>query len=79
MVVASSEPFVAGLTEDAQELCLSPGDYVFTIYDVYADGMCCDWGDGSYSVTTNDEVTIAEGGEFGPSKSTLFTLPTATS
>ena len=79
VVVASSEPFVAGLTEDAQELCLSPGDYVFTIYDVYGDGMCCDWGDGSYSVTTNDEVTIAEGGEFGPSESTLFTLPTATS
>ena len=46
------------------------------IYDVYQDGMCCAWGEGSYSVTTIDEEVIGEGAEFGPSESTAFTLPT---
>ena len=112
VIVKSSQPYDTGLTEDAQEVCLPAGDYVFTIYDVYQvstiilyvvnyhcyfecknnlpslfqlalstiyqDGMCCDWGEGSYSVTTNnEEVILAEGGEFGPSESTDFTFPTA--
>mmetsp|Transcript_6830 Transcript_6830/g.15608 ORF Transcript_6830/g.15608 Transcript_6830/m.15608 type:complete len:1626 (-) Transcript_6830:1186-6063(-) len=77
VIVASSPPYASGLTQDAQELCLPPGDYVFTIYDVYADGMCCKWGEGSYSVTTINEEVIGGGAEFEASESTSFTLPTA--
>lgn len=76
-IVVSSPPFAPGTTEDTQELCLPPGDYVFTIYDVYGDGMCCNWGEGSYRVVaTNNQVVIKEGGQFGPSESTAFSLPT---
>lgn len=74
-VVASSSPFADGVTEDVQELCLPEGDYVFTIYDAYGDGLCCEWGEGSYSVRTDEEDIIAEGAEFGPSESREFTLP----
>jgi len=74
-VVVQSTPYTNGLTEIEEELCLPQGDYVFTIYDVYQDGMCCKWGEGSYSVTTTNLAVIKEGGEFGPSESTSFSLP----
>ena len=37
VVVASSPPYVAGLSQDVQELFLPAGSYVFTIYDVYGE------------------------------------------
>lgn len=74
-IVAESPAFAPGTTDDKQELCLPAGnDYVFTIYDVYQDGMCCKWGEGSYTVTSNGQV-IKQGGEFGASESTTFSLP----
>ena len=51
---------------------LSPdGDYTFTIYDTYGDGICCGYGNGSYSLTSGAEV-VASGGNFGSSSATLF-------
>jgi len=29
--------------------CLSPGDYKFTIFDSFNDGICCKFGEGAYS------------------------------
>ena len=79
VIVASSSPVAADAKEDTQEVCLPAGDYVFTIYDVYGDGMCCQWGEGKYTVTTvplqSSNVVIAEGAEFAASESTSFTLP----
>ena len=37
--------------------------YSFIIYDSYGDGMCCMFGDGSYSVTDASGNTITSGGE----------------
>lgn len=37
------------------------GCYVFIINDAYADGICCQYGDGSYSVSY-DNVVIGSGG-----------------
>ena len=31
--------------------CLADGCYDFTIYDTYGDGICCGYGNGSYTVT----------------------------
>lgn len=50
-------------------ICLS-----FTIYDSYGDGICCSWGQGSYSVTYNGQV-VASGGEFQFEESTDFNCP----
>ena len=53
--------------------CFScPGiQYEFTIFDAFSDGMCCTYGEGSYSVTLNGEV-VASGGDFGASETTAF-------
>jgi len=79
VIVASSSPVAADAKEDTQEVCLPAGDYVYTIYDVYGDGMCCQWGEGKYTVTTvplqSSNVVIVEGAEFAASESTSFTLP----
>ena len=53
---------------------LEDGDYTFTIYDSYGDGMCCAYGQGSYSVELEDGTVIASGGEFESSESTDFII-----
>lgn len=55
------------------DLCLVDGCYTFTINDVYGDGICCSYGNGSYSVT-NAGTSLASGGSFGSSESTPFCL-----
>jgi hypothetical protein len=47
--------------------CVDDGCYIFTIYDLYGDGICCLYGDGYYNVYYND-VLICTGGEFGASE-----------
>ncbi|MBX2829299.1 MAG: T9SS type A sorting domain-containing protein [Flavobacteriaceae bacterium] len=44
--------------------------YFFTIFDAYGDGICCGFGQGEYSLTTDDGTIIFEGGEFGSSETT---------
>ncbi|MEM5566574.1 M43 family zinc metalloprotease [Psychroserpens sp. AS72] len=48
--------------------------YTFVINDTYGDGICCDYGDGSYELRENDETgdLIASGGDFGFSESINF-------
>ena len=48
--------------------------YEFNISDVYSDGMCCGYGDGSYSITS-DGIEIASGSDFGSSASHTFCVP----
>ncbi|MBL6444978.1 M4 family metallopeptidase [Fulvivirga sp. 29W222] len=49
---------------------LVAGDYTFTINDAYGDGICCSYGNGSYTLTDNGAgATIASGGSFGSSES----------
>ena len=43
------------------------GVYSFTITDEYGDGICCDYGEGYYSITSCGEV-VASGGSFGESE-----------
>lgn len=54
--------------------CLTDGCYDFIITDEYADGICCGFGNGSYSVTDADGNTLASGGQFGSSETTNFCL-----
>ncbi len=51
--------------------CLDSGCYTFKISDVYGDGICCSYGSGNYSVTSNG-VTLVSGSQFGASESTNF-------
>lgn len=54
-------------------LCIADGCYTFTITDAYGDGMCCSYGNGSYTLT-GPSGTLASGGTFTTSQSTNFCL-----
>ncbi|MCX2743528.1 endonuclease [Mangrovivirga sp. M17] len=58
-----------------ESFCLPDGDYSFTIYDSYGDGICCFYGYGSYSLDYNGQ-TIVSGGDFGGSELTYFSIST---
>jgi len=58
-----------------ESMCLPAGEYEFTIYDAAGDGICCDWGDGHYNVTTSNGTLIAHGGAFESEETTRFSLP----
>ncbi len=50
---------------------LGNDDYTFTINDSYGDGICCGYGNGSYSIDSGSD-NIVSGGAFGSSESTTF-------
>ncbi|PQB05879.1 hypothetical protein BST85_13955 [Aureitalea marina] len=50
---------------------LAAGDYTFTITDAYGDGICCAYGSGSYTLSS-DAGVIFTGGSFGSSESRDF-------
>jgi len=70
---ATALNYCSTCTVDDPESCLFCDGiyYEFTINDSYGDGICCSYGEGSYSVTADGEV-VASGGDFGSSESTLF-------
>lgn len=63
-----------------ESVCLPNGCYDFIINDEYGDGICCGYGNGSYSVTDENENTLASGGQFASTETTNFCLsfPTCT-
>ncbi len=50
---------------------LASGSYTFTISDSFGDGICCGFGNGSYTLSSS-AGTIASGGEFTSSDATEF-------
>ena len=46
-------------------LCLEDGCYILRVYDSYGDGMCCEYGEGSFSILGPQSEVILTGGEFG--------------
>ncbi|MFC2152330.1 M4 family metallopeptidase [Bacteroidota bacterium] len=52
--------------------------YDFTILDAYGDGICCSYGNGSYTLEVTGGSVLASGGSFGSSEVTNFCLPAAT-
>ena len=52
--------------------CVPSGqDYQFRIFDTFGDGMCCDYGEGFYTVKY-DDILVKEGGVFEFEESTTF-------
>ncbi len=56
---------------------LADGQYTFTITDSYGDGICCSYGNGSYTLT-GSTGTIVSGGSFNSSESTNFCIQSNT-
>ncbi len=67
-IVASSgghygaQPNGSTVVENA---CLVDGCYTFNIYDHFGDGICCEYGEGSYELLDAEENVLAEGSVFG--------------
>lgn len=73
--VASGGPYGSQSTTYVEDLCLTDGCYTFTIFDSYGDGICCSWGNGSYSLVEDASGNVlASGGSFGSSEATSFCL-----
>ncbi len=66
-----NEPDGSTVTQDVD---LSSGCYTFTINDTYGDGICCNYGTGSYIVSADGCDELVSGGQFGFSESTTFCL-----
>ena len=69
----SGGPYVNGTTNpEVTNMTLSSTDcYEFIINDAYGDGICCAYGNGSYTIVSGGN-TLLTGGEFGDTESRLF-------
>jgi hypothetical protein len=71
--VASGGPYDDDNGTVTENISLPNDDcYTFTIFDEYGDGICCDYGDGSYLLETDNGEEIVAGGAFEDSESTNF-------
>jgi lysyl endopeptidase len=48
--------------------------YEFELFDSYGDGICCQYGEGEYSLSTSDGEVIFEGAEFTDSEVTQMSI-----
>jgi hypothetical protein len=59
-----------------RSFCLQDGQYTFTIYDDYGDGMLTSATvSGTYTLKLGSTILASGGGDFGPLEETTFTLP----
>ncbi|MEQ8904626.1 T9SS type A sorting domain-containing protein [Ekhidna sp.] len=73
-VVESGGPYTSNLTTYSHVVCLETDKcYTFEITDSEGDGICCDYGEGSYYMDGEDgEVIFEDDGQFGSVESTEF-------
>ncbi|WP_115461335.1 hypothetical protein [Winogradskyella aurantiaca] len=73
-VVASGDGYDDPNSVLTLDWCLESGDYEFTIFDSFGDGICCNYGPGEYSITVNGEAVVDGDGSFGASATSSFTI-----
>ncbi|MFK7807875.1 MAG: T9SS type A sorting domain-containing protein [Saprospiraceae bacterium] len=56
----------------SQDICLSAGCYTLTVDDIFGDGLCCAYGEGSYNLLDGSGNVLASGAAFKFSESTNF-------
>ncbi len=52
--------------------CLTDGCYDFIVSDSYGDGICCQYGNGSYTLTGADGTVYGTGGDYGNGETVNF-------
>lgn len=75
--VASGSGYANNTTYNPTIPSLPDGNYTFTINDSYGDGICCSFGNGSYTLR-GDGTTIQSGGAFTSSESVAFCVQGST-
>ncbi|MCL4138790.1 UNVERIFIED_CONTAM: hypothetical protein GTU68_031736 [Idotea baltica] len=72
--VGSGSGYSGAGSEVTEIACLADGCYDFVINDAYGDGICCSYGNGSYTLTDDTGAILASGGSFTTTESTSFCL-----
>ncbi len=74
--VASGGPYKKETrgSEMTETFCLKDGCYDFEIVDGYGDGICCEYGQGSYTLRDNEGGILVQGGQFGFTETEEFCL-----
>lgn len=73
-VLASGGPYLNNITINEQ-WCLGNGCYTWTIFDTYGDGICCEYGEGSYIINNDTEgAVVATGGVFTSMETVEFCI-----
>lgn len=77
VVVAKGGPYLKEESGQTMRdtLCLPEGCYTFRIEDEHEDGLCCNYGEGSYAVRDAQGQVLAAGAEFAAAEATSFCLP----
>ena len=76
-IIAEGGPYQDGQngTVIDETFCLEDGCYFFAIFDEYGDGICCDYGDGSYDLLDADGYAFASSdGVFGSAEFVDFCI-----
>jgi hypothetical protein len=73
-VLFSGGPYEDDLdgTEVVVDFCLSDGCYIFEISDSYGDGLCCEYGEGAWSILDENGDEVDSGGEFEEFDQSVF-------
>lgn len=69
--------YASSTTIDTSVELPAEGCYTFLIVDDYGDGMCCEYGDGSFRVEDQDDVIVAQGDVFTDFLMTAFEVDIA--
>jgi hypothetical protein len=59
-------------TEVQVDLCLADGCYIFEISDSYGDGLCCEYGEGAWTIFDESGALVNSGGEFEDFDQAIF-------
>ena len=77
IIIASGGPYFNNNTTIIQQnIPVTDGCYTFTINDSFGDGLCCDYGNGSYNIQTQNAIAITSGGNFASQEVTNFEIIT---
>ena len=74
VIVAAAGPFIEaiGLSTYTEEIRLSEGQYIFSLNDSYGDGICCNYGEGSFQLLDSNGAIVIAGHEFSAAASVSF-------
>lgn len=73
-IVLSGGGFSNGTATASVGRCINPGDYIFTVFDEYGDGMTYDGAEGSVTISYGGEELAFVDGDFGSEASTPFSF-----
>lgn len=79
-VLFSGGPYEDDLdgTEVVVDLCLTDGCYIFEISDSYGDGLCCEYGEGGWTILDENGSEVDSGGEYDEFDQAVFCTETST-